>query len=147
METRHPKAYQVYPIGWLRLLGEEAVIEVAEALAPALEGVELYSHLWLIFYFHENEASPERHLLKVHPCRNPANPLLGVFATRSPLRPNLLGLSVVRLRRREGNKIFIDPSDLRDGTPILDIKPYFPGSDCLPEAKAPNWRRRTAGQD
>lgn len=146
MENKDPKFYQVRPIGWLRLLGEEAMIEVEEALLPALEGVELYSHLWLIFYFHENEASPERHLLKVHPCRNPANPLLGVFATRSPLRPNLLGLSVVRLRRREGNKIFIDPSDLRDGTPILDIKPYFPGSDCLPEAKAPNWRRRSPGQ-
>lgn len=134
--------YQLRPIGWFRRQGEEGMVEVAAELLPALEGVELYSHLWLLFYFHENEHSPDRHLLKVHPCRNPANPLLGVFATRSPVRPNLLGLSVVRLRRREGNRLVVDPADLRDGTPILDIKPYFPASDCPPDARAPQWQRR-----
>ena len=134
--------YAIRPIGYLRLETEGPVIEIQPELLPAMVGLELYSHLWIIFYFHENETSADRHLLQVHPCRNPANPLLGVFATRSPVRPNLIGLSLGRLRRVEGTRIYLDELDLRDGTPILDLKPYFPETDCVPEARAPRWQRR-----
>ncbi len=136
-------SFKLHPIGFFYLTPEGQVVDLAPELLPALHGLELHSHVWLIFYFHENETSPDRQLLQVHPCRNPANPLVGVFATRSPVRPNLIGLSLGRLRRLEGTRIYLEPGlDLRDGTPILDIKPYFPGSDCVPEARAPRWHQR-----
>ncbi len=139
--------FTVRPIGYLRLEADGPVIEINPELLPALEGLELHSHLWIIFYFHENETSPDRHLLQVHPCRNPANPLLGVFATRSPVRPNLIGLSLGRLRRVVGNLIYLEELDLRNGTPILDLKPYFPNTDSVPDARAPRWQRRPSAAD
>lgn len=69
--------------------------------------------------------------------RNPANPLLGGFATHAPVRPNLIGLCAVRLLKVEGPRLTVSGLDARDGTPVVDIKPYFPESDAFPEARAP----------
>lgn len=106
--------------------------------AEALRGLEGYSHLWLIWHFSEfqNEGwSPT-----VRPPRLGGNTRMGVFATRSPNRPNPIGLSSVKIERidlstPEGPVIYVSGADLLDGTPIFDIKPYLPYTDAHPEAQ------------
>lgn len=105
--------------------------------ADALRGIEDFSHLWLIWQF--SEAVREGWSPTVRPPRLGGNTRLGVFATRSPFRPNNLGLSCVRLLGIEkteefGTVLHVSGADLMDGTPIFDIKPYIPYADCQPEA-------------
>ena len=105
--------------------------------ADALRGIEGYSHLWLIWQFSEavrTEWSPT-----VRPPRLGGNTRIGVFATRSPFRPNSMGLSSVRLlgveeTKEYGTVLHVGGADLMDGTPIFDIKPYIPYGDSHPEA-------------
>jgi tRNA-Thr(GGU) m(6)t(6)A37 methyltransferase TsaA len=131
--------YLLKPIGWVRKAGDRVLVEVEEHYLPALLGLEQYSHVWVLFWFHENDNPVDRSILQVHPCRNPANPLTGVFAARSPVRPNLIGLSAARLLRVEGRRLILEGLDAREGTPVLDIKPYLPVSDAIPGARAPNF--------
>ena len=103
----------------------------------ALRGIEAFSHLWLIWQF--SAAVRQDWSATVRPPRLGGNTRMGVFATRSPFRPNHLGLSCVRLlsveRTKEyGTVLRVGGADLMDGTPIVDIKPYIPYSDCKPEA-------------
>lgn len=103
----------------------------------ALRGLEGFSHLWIIWEF--SKARREDWSPTVRPPRLGGNTRMGVFATRSPFRPNPIGLSCVRLEgiRREpelGCVLEVSGADLMDGTPILDIKPYIPYADCRPEA-------------
>ena len=105
--------------------------------ASALRGIEGYSHLWLIWQF--SESVMERFSPTVKPPRLGGNTRVGVFATRSPFRPNPLGLSCVRLEQVElstpnGPVVHVAGADLMDGTPIYDIKPYLPGVDSHPDA-------------
>ena len=113
------------------------VLEPAYRNPDALRGLEGFSHLWLIFQFHR--AVREGWSPTVRPPRLGGNRRMGVFATRSPFRPNNLGLSCVklegvRLDEKLGPVIDVSGADLVDGTPILDIKPYLPYADCHPEA-------------
>ncbi|WP_370278860.1 tRNA (N6-threonylcarbamoyladenosine(37)-N6)-methyltransferase TrmO [Pontibacterium sp.] len=107
------------------------------ASAEAVRGLEQASHIWLIFVF--SECVDKGWSPLVRPPRLGGNKKLGVFATRSPFRPNPVGLSPVKLEavRVEGNKVFLDVrgADLLDGTPILDIKPYLPYSDVIEDAE------------
>jgi len=103
----------------------------------ALRGIEGYSHLWLIWQF--SEAVRDGWSATVRPPRLGGNRRVGVFATRSPYRPNPIGLSSVRLERieitkKDGPVIYVKGADLLSGTPIYDIKPYLPFSDCHPDA-------------
>lgn len=103
----------------------------------ALRGLEGFSHVWLIWEF--SKARREGWSPTVRPPRLGGNVRLGVFATRSPFRPNPLGLSCVRLLeirqdRAQGPVLVVAGADLMDGTPIYDIKPYLPYADCKPEA-------------
>ena len=103
----------------------------------ALRGIEGYSHLWLIWQF--SEAVRSGWSPTVRPPRLGGNTRMGVFATRSPFRPNSLGLSCVKLLGVEATKEFgtvihVAGADLMNGTPIFDIKPYIPYSDCKPDA-------------
>lgn len=105
--------------------------------ADALRGIEDFSHIWLIWQF--SEAVREDWSATVRPPRLGGNTRLGVFATRSPFRPNAIGLSSVRLLGLEktaefGTVLHVAGADLMDGTPIFDIKPYIPYSDCHPDA-------------
>ncbi|MBO5411261.1 MAG: tRNA (N6-threonylcarbamoyladenosine(37)-N6)-methyltransferase TrmO [Clostridia bacterium] len=106
----------------------------------ALRGIEEFSHLWLIWEFSENKQSDEWSPT-VRPPKLGGNVRKGVFATRSPFRPNPLGLSCVKLigtkkNEENGTVIIISGADLMNGTPIYDIKPYVPYSDSHPEASA-----------
>lgn len=102
----------------------------------AVRGIEAFSHLWLITQFHLIDEAESSKVLTVRPPRLGGNERRGVFATRSPFRPNRLGLSVVKLERVEidGPRLWVSGVDLVDGTPIYDIKPYVPYADALPEA-------------
>ena len=114
----------------------EIVFEKPYRNPDALRGLEGFSHLWLIFSF--SESVREDFSPTVRPPRLGGNRRMGVFATRSPFRPNAIGLSCVRLEKIEqtekGPVIHVRGADLLDGTPILDIKPYLPLADCHPEA-------------
>ena len=111
----------------------EIVFEPEFRNPDCIRGIEGFSHLWLIWGFHCNEAagwSPT-----VRPPRLGGNTRLGVFATRSPFRPNSLGLSVVKLVSvEEGGMLRVSGADMVNGTPIYDIKPYVPYADSIPEA-------------
>ena len=117
----------------------EARIEFAKEFAQpeAFRGLEGFSHLWIIWQF--SEAVRNNWSATVRPPRLGGNKRVGVFATRSPFRPNAIGLSSVRIKRIEldtpkGPVIYVSGADLMDGTPILDIKPYLAYADSHPEA-------------
>ena len=110
----------------------EIIFEKEYADENALRGLEEFSHIWLIWGFSENIR--EQHALTVRPPRLGGNVRMGVFATRSPFRPNNLGLSCVKIEDIKKGKIIVSGADLMNGTPIYDIKPYIPYSDAHPEA-------------
>lgn len=107
--------------------------------ADAVRGIDGFTHLWLIWGFSENirakndETQADVHLT-VRPPRLGGNERIGVFASRSPFRPNGLGLSCVRLKEIGKGRLVVCGADLMDGTPIYDIKPYVPYADCMKEA-------------
>ena len=123
--------------GIVQELRSTIVFEPEYRNADALRGMEGFSHLWLIWQF--SEAVRTGWSPTVRPPRLGGNTRMGVFATRSPFRPNNLGLSCVRFLGLEETKEFgtvshVGGADLMDGTPIFDIKPYVPYADCQPEA-------------
>ena len=142
-------AYSVAPVGYVRSCFKEkfaiprqpslasAARGCLELLAPydraeAVQGLEGVSHVWLLFIFHQAlEAQPR---LKVRPPRLGGNRSIGVFASRATHRPNGIGQSVVRLDRVEPGKLWLSGIDLLDGTPVIDIKPYVPYADLVPDA-------------
>ena len=113
--------------------GAAATLRIDRRFLPehSLDGLEQFSHVWLISYFHLN--TNKKFLPKVHPPRLRGR-AIGVFASRSPHRPSPLGLSVARLVAVRGDTLHLSGIDLVDGTPILDVKPYIPEWDSLPDA-------------
>ena len=123
--------------GLVEELRSTIVFEPEFRNADALRGIEDFSHLWIIWQF--SEAVRQGWSPTVRPPRLGGNTRMGVFATRSPFRPNNLGLSSVKLLGVEhtaefGTVLHVGGADLMDGTPIFDIKPYIPYGDCHPEA-------------
>lgn len=123
--------------GLVEELRAQVVFEPDYRVREAFRGLEGFSHLWLIWEF--SESVREDWSPTVRPPRLGGNRRMGVFATRSPFRPNPLGLSCVRLERVEldtpqGPVLHVLGADLLDGTPIFDIKPYLPMADCRPGA-------------
>lgn len=123
--------------GLVEALEAEIIFEPPYRDPAALRGLEGFSHLWLVWVFHQAAGWPWSPT--VRPPRLGGNRRMGVFATRSPFRPNPVGLSAVKLAGIEtagpsGPVLRVRGADLVDGTPILDIKPYLPYADCIPEA-------------
>ena len=114
-------------------------IVVDNNLADALDGLEEFSHVIVIWWMHQ-AASLQLHT-KIHPRGKPELPLVGLFATRSPHRPNPLGKATVKLLQRQGNILKVKGLDAIDGTPVIDIKPYIPGPDSPADARVPKWIR------
>lgn len=119
---------------------ESKVVFLPEYRVPeAFRELDGYSHIWLLWEF--SEAKRETWSPTVRPPRLGGNKRIGVFATRSPFRPNPIGLSVVQLERidlhtPEGPVLYVKGADLMDGTPVYDIKPYLPHVESIPEARA-----------
>ena len=121
--------------GLVESLESTIVFEPEFRNPDALRGIEGYSHLWIIWQF--SQAVRQEWSPTVRPPRLGGNTRMGVFATRSPFRPNNLGLSCVKLigvehKESEGTVLHVAGADLMDGTPIFDIKPYIPYSDSFP---------------
>ena len=116
-------AYQVHPIGWIRKVEDRTNIEEDEQYQAALLGVEDLDSIWVLYWFDRNDTPGQRAILQVHPRANPDNPIRGVFATRAPVRPNLIALSRCRVLSVRDNIIEIDGIDAFADTPVLDIKP------------------------
>ncbi len=122
---------------WLRLqdcprgvrgVQESARLEISPAFSDALLGIEQASHLHVLYWLGEADRTVLRR-------PTPHDGVVrGVFATRSPMRPNPLGLAVVRLLHREKSHLVVSGLDCLDGTPLIDIKPYLPQADCVPGA-------------
>jgi tRNA-Thr(GGU) m(6)t(6)A37 methyltransferase TsaA len=131
--------YTIHPIGLVRKKDDTAWIEIFAEYREAMLGLEGFSHILVFFWFHENDTAELRRTLQVHPRKDPSNPLTGVFATHSPMRPNLIGLTRCRIRGVEGNRIAIDAIDARDGSPVIDIKCFIPDREPLADLRLPDW--------
>jgi tRNA-Thr(GGU) m(6)t(6)A37 methyltransferase TsaA len=134
------------PIGFVKTTatGEEvrdktrtSQIVLSEDLTEALDDIEDFSHLFVLFWLHQTSAE-ERKILKVHPRRRKDMPLLGIFATRTMTRPNPVGLTLVELVKVEGNVLTVRGLDAFNGTPVIDIKP-FDSWDTAEDVKVPEW--------
>lgn len=143
------KKIELKPIGFVKTkavgkevrdTGNVSEIVFRKDLAEALEGIGGFSHLFVIFWMHEI-SKEERRTMKIHPRGRRDMPLLGVFATRTPHRPNPIGLTLVEVLGVEGNVITVRGLDAFDGTPVLDIKP-FDYWDVAEDARVPEWWRR-----
>ena len=121
--------------GWEKVVSE---VVVDDSLTEALEGLEEFSHIIVLYWMHHVAATAQLPL-KVHPMGRQELPLVGLFATRSPNRPNPLGKATVRLLGRQGNILKVEGLDAIDGTPVVDIKPYIPGYDSVADVKLAPW--------
>lgn len=134
-------------VGTIRKAPSGARVEIHPAYRDALHGLEGFSHLLILYWFDRNDTPKRRATLQVHPKRNPSIPLTGVFATRSPRRPNLVALDVARILSLDPDGVRIDDIDALDGTPVIDLKPYIPASDAVPDALVPDWVQEPFGGD
>jgi tRNA-Thr(GGU) m(6)t(6)A37 methyltransferase TsaA len=117
---------------------QETVLEIDPAWADALAGIEEFSHLVVLFYL--DRAKRPRKPGKARAAENQEGVRkVGLFATRTPRRPNPIGMSCPCLLRREGNRLFVTGIDAWPGTPILDIKGYYPRDELRSEATVPDW--------
>lgn len=137
MESDFPDKFGIPRQSGLTSLASRIVFEPEFRDQNALRGIEGWSHLWILWIF--SEAVRPGWSPTVRPPRLGGNERVGVFATRSPFRPNNIGLSSVKLERvehteNEGDVLIVSGADLMDGTPIIDIKPYVPYADAHPEA-------------
>ena len=121
--------------GWQEVTSE---IVIEEGLSESLEGLEEFSHIIVVYWMHQVPTAG-RPPSKVHPRGRADLPLVGLFATRAPYRPNPLGVSVARLVERRGNILTVEGLDAIDGTPVIDIKPYMPHYDGPPDVRVPDW--------
>lgn len=123
------KAYSVHPIGHVRKADGKTMIVLDKAYQPGLLGMEKLDDVWVLWWFDQNDTPDKRSILQVHPRGNPANPLTGVFATRAPVRPNLIALTRCKVISVKDNVIEIDGIDAFPDTPVLDIKRAFEAAD------------------
>ena len=134
--------FTIVPVGVIEKQGEGMAVRIYDAFADGLLGLDQHSHIILTTWFDKNDVQERRQTLQVHPRGDRRNPLTGVFATRSPVRPNLLALFVCKVLSIGGNRIQIDTIEAFDGSPVIDIKPYIPRIDAIPEATGPAWREK-----
>lgn len=134
-----PQTFQIFPVGVVHKKEKAVWIEIFEPYGDALLGLEGFSHIQVLFWFHENDTAERRKTLRVHPRKDENNPLSGVFATHSPLRPNLIGLTLCKVLSIKDRQVRIEDIDAFDGTPVIDIKCYIPGSVAESDIRLPAW--------
>ncbi|ANF22014.1 tRNA (N6-threonylcarbamoyladenosine(37)-N6)-methyltransferase TrmO [Thermococcus piezophilus] len=132
--------FKIIPVGMVRKENEKTWLEIYPEFSEAVEGLGKEDWIKLILWFHESDTPERRSVLKVHPYNNPKNPLTGVFATRSPVRPNPLAIYTVRIHRIEGSRLYIDWIDAHDGTPVADIKILVERLDCPRDTPIEEWK-------
>ncbi|WP_457751400.1 tRNA (N6-threonylcarbamoyladenosine(37)-N6)-methyltransferase TrmO [Thermococcus sp.] len=128
----NPEPFKIVPVGFVRK-EPETHIEILPEFWEAVEGLRDGDWIKLVLWFHESDTPARRKVLKVHPYGNPKNPLTGVFATRSPYRPNPIALYTVKIHRIEEGRLYIGEIDALDRTPVVDIKIFVERYDCPKE--------------
>jgi tRNA-Thr(GGU) m(6)t(6)A37 methyltransferase TsaA len=131
------RSFKLKPVGIIKKSDGKIRIEIFDEYSDALLGLDGFSHIYVLYWFHENDAPDKRRTLQVHPRGDRNNPLTGVFATHSPLRPNLIALTLCKITVIDGNQIEIEDIDALDGSPVIDIKCYIPAS--VPDVRLPGW--------
>jgi len=114
---------------------ETSEIIVNKKYTEAFKGIDDYSHLMIVYWMDKIKEKVITH----RPQGNPSVPIVGIFACRCPQRPNPIGITIVKLLKHKGNKIKVKGLDILDGTPIIDIKPYWPQYDKVEKGKIPDW--------
>jgi tRNA-Thr(GGU) m(6)t(6)A37 methyltransferase TsaA len=132
-------SFIVHSIGIVKKTDSRTWIEIKPRYKDALLGLDGFSHIHVLFWFHENDTPKERGVMQVHPRRDPENPLTGVFATHSPHRPNLVGVTLCRILSINEGTIDIESIDARDQTPVVDIKCYIPHQQEISDIMVPDW--------
>jgi len=132
-------SFQINPVGIVRKTDTAVSIDIFDDFTDALLGLEGFSHVVVLFWFDQNDTAEKRRVLRVHPRKDPRNPLTGVFATHSPQRPNLIGLTVCRIISIHGGSIEIEEIDALDESPVIDLKCYIPGSVAEKDVRLPDW--------
>jgi tRNA-Thr(GGU) m(6)t(6)A37 methyltransferase TsaA len=118
-----------------------STITLSPQWTEGLDGIDAFSHVIVIFYL-DRAKDDEPLRLRTHPMGWPELPEVGIFATRSPFRPNGIGATTVKLLHREGNTLTVEGLDAYDGTPVLDIKPYLTRGDSVADARVADWVRK-----
>jgi len=119
--------------------GEKSKIEIKPEFCRGLLRLNQFSHLIVLYWLHLRDNENDRRTLRVIPMRHEGAPEMGVFGTRSPSRPNPIGLCIIQLLKLEDCALFVKGLDANVGSPIIDIKPYISRADSVPDAKAPEW--------
>jgi tRNA-Thr(GGU) m(6)t(6)A37 methyltransferase TsaA len=127
---KEPKGMPIQPIG---AKGVAGTIELRAEYKEGLKDLEGFSHIILLYHFHRSKS----YSLKVKPFMDDTP--RGIFSIRAPRRPNPIGISIVRLNKIEGTTLYITDVDILNGTPLLDIKPYVPDFDMVPEKVRIGW--------
>jgi tRNA-Thr(GGU) m(6)t(6)A37 methyltransferase TsaA len=127
-------------IGFVEKAGEKvAKVHIYQEFCSALKDIEAFSHIIILYWFHLRDKEIERSTLQVVPKRHTTAVQVGVFACRSPSRPNPVGLCVVELTKIEKCILYVKGLDALEGSPIIDIKPYIPKADSVPDGRVPEW--------
>jgi len=133
-------SFLIHPIGQVEREGESVHLRIFDQYRDGLLGLDGYSHIFVLYWFDRNDTPDKRRILRVHPRGNQANPLTGVFACRSPARPNLVGLTLCKVLSVADGMVRVDKIDAIDGSPIVDIKPYIPSIDSATgDIRMPAW--------
>ena len=131
--------FKVFPVGTVEKKVGTTCLKIAGQYAEALKGLDGFSHVVVLYWFHKNDTPSKRSILQTRLERFPNKPLAGVFASRAPMRPNLIALSTCRILSVEGNTVRVASIDAFDGTPIIDLKPHIPNLDSPRNVKLPDW--------
>ena len=131
--------YEVQSIGMVEEEGETSKVRIYPKFTAALQGIESFSHIIILYWFHLRDNKKDRSTLKVIPKRHLGAPEVGVFACRSPTRPNPIGLCVTQLLHVKDNILIVKGLDALRDSPVIDIKPYSPRADMIADAKVPDW--------
>jgi len=140
-DTQRPAApeFKMQPIGHVQKTEDKTVIVLDKEYERGLLGLDGFSHAFVFWWFSQNDTSEKRATLQVRPMGDQENPITGVFATRSPRRPNLVALTLCKIIAVKENVVEVEKIDAFDGTPVIDIKPFIPGYDTADDAKVPEW--------
>jgi len=131
--------FKVVSVGVVESVNELSRIRVFSEFCDGIYRLKDFSHVIILYWFHKRDNKDERHVLRVVPKRHQARQEVGVFASRSPSRPNPIGLCVVKLVKVEGCVLTVGGLDALEGSPIIDIKPYLPRADFVPDVRVPEW--------
>ena len=133
------ESFRIIPVGIVRKTDTAVSIDIFDEFTDALLGLDGFSHIVVLFWFDQNDTTEKRRVLQVHPRKDPRNPLTGVFATHSPQRPNLIGLTVCKIISIHGGSIEIEEIDALDGSPVIDLKCYIPSLVGEKDVRLPDW--------